>query len=73
VITLLNPVSVNVSVRLSAVPEDIPTCAEVKVRLALDGVTVCADPGMVIPTRTSATPNRAKDVDLRPETGLSLS
>jgi len=73
VITVLNPVIANVSVRLSAVPAEIPTCAEVKVRLVLDGVTVWADPGMAIPSRTSATPNRANDVDLRRETGLSMS
>jgi hypothetical protein len=40
VIRLLNPVIANVAVRLSAVPAEIPTCAEVKVRLVLAGVTV---------------------------------
>jgi hypothetical protein len=40
VIRLLKPVIANVSVRLSADPLEIPTCAEVKVRLVLDGVTV---------------------------------
>ena len=41
----------------------MPTCAAVKVKLVLAGLTVWACPGIAVPSKRSAAKKRARDID----------